>query len=75
MQQLSPLQHEKPIVSIENVEKRYGKFTALYKMNLEIKSGEHLLILGPNGAGKTTLYQGDNGDTELQGNDQLTVST
>jgi len=39
------------------VEKKYGKFTALYKLNLEIKTGAHLLILGPNGAGKTTLIK------------------
>ena len=67
MQQLSPLQHETPIVSIENVEKRYGKFTALYKMNLEIKTGEHLLILGPNGAGKTTLIKAIMGILNFKG--------
>lgn len=46
-----------PIVSIENLEKRYGKFTALHKMSLDIKPGAHILILGPNGAGKTTLIK------------------
>ena len=44
-------------MNIENLEKKYGKFTALYKMNLQIKPGSHLLILGPNGAGKTTLIK------------------
>jgi len=45
------------MVRIENVEKRYGKFTALQKLSLDIKPGSHLLILGPNGAGKTTLIK------------------
>jgi ABC-2 type transport system ATP-binding protein len=50
-------QQSAPIVRIENLEKRYGKFTALHKLSLEIKPGAHLLILGPNGAGKTTLIK------------------
>jgi len=45
------------MVRIENVEKRYGKFTALHKLSLDIRPGSHLLILGPNGAGKTTLIK------------------
>jgi len=58
LQQLSPQeQEERPIVRIQNVEKRYGKFTALYKLSLDIKPGDHLLILGPNGAGKSTLIK------------------
>jgi ABC-type multidrug transport system ATPase subunit len=44
-------------VKFENVEKKYGKFTALQKLSLEIMPGSHLLILGPNGAGKTTLIK------------------
>ncbi len=52
MQELSPLQHERPIVSIENLEKRYGKFTALYKMSLDVKPGAHILILGPTVRGR-----------------------
>ncbi len=42
---------------LQNVEKRYGKFTALYKLSLDIKPGAHLLILGPNGAGKSTMIK------------------
>ena len=45
------------MVQIKDVEKKYGKFTALYKLSLDIKPGSHLLILGPNGAGKTTLIK------------------
>ncbi|MDA4120257.1 MAG: ABC transporter ATP-binding protein [Thaumarchaeota archaeon] len=56
MQQLAP-QKTTPIVRIENLEKKYGKFTALQKLSLDIEPGAHLLILGPNGAGKTTLIK------------------
>ncbi len=57
LQQLATQQNEVPVVSIQNVEKRYGKFTALSKMSLDIQPGAHILILGPNGAGKTTLLE------------------
>jgi len=57
LQQLAPQEQVPAIIKIQNVEKKYGKFTALYKLNLEIKTGAHLLILGPNGAGKTTLIK------------------
>ncbi len=42
---------------IEDVTKRYGKFTALEHVSFEVKRGTHLLILGPNGAGKTTMIK------------------
>lgn len=35
--------------------KSYGKFTALFGLNLNVRKGEILVILGPNGSGKTTL--------------------
>src|SRR6267378_6770537 len=57
MQELAPQQQNSSMLSVRNVEKKYGKFTALYNLNLEIEPGAHLLILGPNGAGKTTLIK------------------
>ena len=42
-------------LSFQNVQKRYGDFTALHGISLEITSGEFFALLGPNGAGKTTL--------------------
>ncbi len=57
MQQFATQTQERPIVRIQDVEKRYGKFTALYKLSLDIRPGAHLLILGPNGAGKSTLIK------------------
>jgi ABC-2 type transport system ATP-binding protein len=37
------------------VSKRYGDFTALDRVDLDVSAGEILALLGPNGAGKTTL--------------------
>lgn len=37
--------------------KRYGSFTALSSLDLEIKKGEIFGYLGPNGAGKTTTIR------------------
>ena len=42
-------------ISIRGVSKRYGTFTALDGVDLEIASGEFITLLGPSGSGKTTL--------------------
>ncbi|MEM4480355.1 MAG: ATP-binding cassette domain-containing protein [Candidatus Bathyarchaeia archaeon] len=42
------------IIRIENLTKKFGTFTAVDHLNLEIEEGEILGLLGPNGAGKTT---------------------
>jgi len=44
------------IKTIELV-KRYGKVTAVDKLNLEIRQGELFALLGVNGAGKTTVIK------------------
>ncbi len=44
-----------PVVSVRGVEKRFGGFTALAGLDLDIRAGEIFALLGPNGAGKTTL--------------------
>ncbi len=59
--------NQPPIVRLEKVEKRYGKFTALFELTLDIKPGSHLLILGPNGAGKTTLIKSIMGILNFKG--------
>lgn len=42
-------------IELLNITKRFGKFTALDNVNLEIKDNEFFVLFGPAGAGKTTL--------------------
>jgi ABC-2 type transport system ATP-binding protein len=44
-------------VQTENLTKRFGDFTALNAVSLEIPAGEVFGLLGPNGAGKSTLIR------------------
>lgn len=45
------------MIKIESVTKRYGNFTAVQDLNLEVKKGEIFGFLGVNGAGKTTTLR------------------
>jgi ABC-2 type transport system ATP-binding protein len=42
------------MIQTKNLTKRYGKFTAVDEVNLNIPAGEIYGFLGPNGAGKTS---------------------
>lgn len=50
-----------PVISVKKLTQRYGEFTALDSLDLEIHSGELVAILGENGSGKTTLVKHFNG--------------
>jgi len=52
---------------VHNVAKRYGAFTAVADISLEVREGELLAIIGPNGAGKSTLLNVLAGDLEASG--------
>ena len=48
---------EKPYIQIENVTKKFGDFTAIDNLNLDIYKNEFFSLLGPSGCGKTTLLR------------------
>lgn len=44
-------------VCVRDLEKRFGDFTAVNKINFEVQEGEIFGFLGPNGAGKSTTIR------------------
>ena len=64
------------MLSIRNLNKRYGRFQAVSELNLEVAEGEIFGFVGPNGAGKTTtmkiicgLLRATSGEITLDGVD------
>ena len=45
------------VIKLENLTKKFGNFTAVDKINLEVCKGETIGLVGPNGAGKTTTIK------------------
>jgi ABC-2 type transport system ATP-binding protein len=44
-------------IEVHKIVKRFGDFTAVNEVDLEVRHGELFGMLGPNGAGKTTLVR------------------
>ncbi|MEO3427343.1 ABC transporter ATP-binding protein [Pelagibius sp. CAU 1746] len=46
-----------PVVALRQVIKRYGNFTAVEPMDLNVEPGAFVTLLGPSGCGKTTTLR------------------
>ena len=49
--------HDKPIITIRNLEKTFGTKKVLKGINLDIYPGQIIGYIGPNGAGKSTTVK------------------
>ena len=49
--------NQKPLIQFRNVTKRFGDFTAIDDLTLDIFEREFFALLGPSGCGKTTLMR------------------
>lgn len=45
------------MIELKNISIRYGSFTAVHDLNVEIRDGEFFTFLGPSGCGKTTTLR------------------
>jgi len=64
------------IISVKNLVKKFGDFTAVDDISFDVKKGEIFAFLGPNGAGKsttikmlTTILNPTSGNIKLNGHD------
>ena len=71
---------EKPLIRFRNVTKRFGDFTAIDDLTLDIFEKEFFALLGPSGCGKTTMMRmlagfehPTTGSIELAGSDIASV--
>ena len=71
-----------PLLSAQNLVKRFGGLVATDKVSIEVRPGEIHALIGPNGAGKTTLVSQltgnlapDSGTIRLGGRDVTRLPT
>ncbi|MCB1347852.1 MAG: ATP-binding cassette domain-containing protein, partial [Maritimibacter sp.] len=44
-------------VSLDNLQKSFGKVQVIHGVSMEIEDGEFIVIVGPSGCGKSTLLR------------------
>ncbi len=49
--------NQSPIIQLIDVDKFFGIFQALNKINLEISKGDRIVVCGPSGSGKSTMIR------------------
>ena len=49
--------HLNTMIEIQNLTKKFQKFSALNEVNLSFKNGHSIALIGPNGCGKTTMIK------------------
>lgn len=60
-----------PMVEFKHVEKYYGKFHALKKIDLSFEKGEVVVVIGPSGSGKSTMLRCINGLEDISSGELL----
>ncbi|MBQ3648043.1 MAG: ATP-binding cassette domain-containing protein, partial [Spirochaetia bacterium] len=67
-------------LSVKNVVKKYGDFTAVNNVSFDVEDGKFFSILGPSGCGKTTLlrmiagfFEPTAGSIQIRGKDMANV--
>lgn len=60
-----------PALTLENINKYYGKVHAVKGISLEVPAGEFVVLVGPSGCGKSTLLRSIAGLEEISDGDIL----
>ncbi len=60
---------DKPIISMNNIDKYYDDFHVLKNVNFSVAKGEIVVVCGPSGSGKSTLIRCINGLEDIDSGD------